>query len=140
MGIKIFLDTNIVLDILDDKRTFHSNALELFRLIEANELEVFISESVLATTDYILQKTTGKATRIGLLSELLDSLHVLSCTTKTCRLALQSNYADLEDAILYQIAIEYSVDYFITNDKGIKKLSLSALPVISTNEFLNINR
>lgn len=140
MGTKIFLDTNVVLDILDDKRSYHSAAVELYQLIEVSEADAFISESILATADYILQKTAGKETRITLFSELFDNLQVLPCSNKICHSALQSNFSDFEDAILYQIAIEHSVDYFITNDKRLKKLFLPALPVISTKEFLNISR
>ena len=139
MVTKIFLDINVVLDILDDKRPFHSFAVTLYQFIEANKADAFISESILATTDYILQKTTGKETRITLFSELLDYLQVLPCSNKICRAALQNKFSDLEDALLYQVAIEHSVDYFITNDKSLKKLSVPGLPVISTNEFLKIN-
>jgi predicted nucleic acid-binding protein len=141
MDTKVFLDTNIILDILDDKRPFHSPAVELYRLLKTGEPDAYISESILTTTDYILQKSVGKSIRISLLSQLLDFLQVLPCTTKTCQKAIRSNFTDLEDAILYQIALENDVDFFITNDnKALKKLSLPALPVISSKEFLNINR
>jgi predicted nucleic acid-binding protein len=139
MGFKIFLDTNIVLDILDDKRPFHSTAIELYQLIEENELDAYISETVLATTDYILQKKASKETRTGLLTELIDFLQIVSCNNKTCRKALQSNFSDLEDAILYYMAVDHSLDYFISNDKRLKKFSIATLPVLSTKEFLNIN-
>jgi predicted nucleic acid-binding protein len=109
-------------------------------LIEDNTLDAFISESVLATVDYILQKITTKETRIRLLSELLEYLRVLSCSTNICRRALQKNYPDLEDAILYQMVFEHAVDYFISNDRGLKKLSSPGLPVVSAKEFLSINK
>ncbi len=139
MGIKIFLDTNIILDILDDKRPAHSPSVELYQLIETGELDAFISESVLTTTDYILQKIATRSKRADLLFILLDFLQVLPCTTKTCRKALQSNFPDMEDSILYHIALDHSLDYFITNDKAVKKLCVAALPIISPKEFLNIN-
>lgn len=138
-GIKIFLDTNIILDILDDKRQFHPTSVKLYQLIEAGELDAYISESVLTTTDYLLQKITTRGKRADLISILLDFLQVLPCSTKICRKALQSNFPDMEDSVLYHIALDHSLDYFITNDKGVKKLSVTGLPVISAKEFLNIN-
>ena len=141
MAIKVFLDTNIVLDILDDKRSFHPQAVKLYRLIEDYELNAFISESVLTNSDYILQKIATKPIRLSMLSQLLDFVEVLPCITKTCLNAFQRNVADLEDALLYQVALEANVDYFITNDSSVlKKLSSSSLPVVSTKEFLTINK
>ncbi len=141
MAIKIFLDTNIVLDVLDDKRPFHSSAAELYRIIEESEVKGFISESVLTTTDYILQKVATKEIRTSMISHLLGLLEVLPCNTQICNKALQSNFSDLEDAILYQIALSGGIEYFITNDgKALKKLSLPTLQVISSKEFLTINK
>ncbi|MEO7393307.1 MAG: PIN domain-containing protein [Chitinophagaceae bacterium] len=140
MATKIFLNTNIVLDVLDDKRPFHASAVEIWRKIETNHLDAYISESVVTATDYILQKTTRKPLRINLLTELLYFLQILPCTTLICINAFQNTFSDLEDTILYQIALVGDVDYFITNDsKAQKKLSSGTLPVISTKEFLNIN-
>jgi predicted nucleic acid-binding protein len=110
-------------------------------LIEDNELNAFLSESVLSTADYILQKTATRTIRLSMLSHLLGFLPILSCTTKICQQAIESNPGDLEDAILYQVALEGKVDYFITNDiNALKKLSSPDLPVVSTKEFLTINK
>ena len=140
MATKIFLDTNIVLDVLDDKRPYHAGAVEIWRMIETNQVDAFISESVVTATDYILQKSSGKPRRISLLSDLLVFLQILPCTTTTCTTAFQNTFPDTEDTILYQVALEGEVDYFITNDlKAQKRLSTGSLPVIPTKDFLSIN-
>ena len=141
MAIKIFLDTNIILDILDDKRPFHSTAVKLYGKIEAGEVNGFISESVLTTTDYILQKVATKETRISMISHLLDFFNILPCNNDISLKAISSNFSDFEDAVLHQIAVSGSMEFFITNDiKALKSLAHAALPVISSNDFLNINK
>lgn len=139
MGTKLFLDTNILLDLLDDKRPFHTDATELYTLIEGGDLKAFISESVLATADYLIQKIAPKEKRVSIWSELLDTAELLPCTTTTCRKAMQSGFSDLEDAILYQLARDHSIDYFISSDKVLRKHSKASLPVLSAKEFLTIN-
>jgi predicted nucleic acid-binding protein len=128
-----------VLDILDDQRPFSSGALQLWQLIESGDPSAFISESIVTTTDYILQKTLAKSARLSLLSELLGFLQLLPCNTLTCQKAIKSSFPDLEDALLYQLAMENDLDYFITSDtRALKKLAVPNLPVVSAREFLKI--
>ena len=52
---------------------------------------------------------------------------------------MQTNFDDLEDALLYQIALENKIDYYITNDLTvIKKLSNSILPILKPKELLKV--
>ena len=137
MATKIFLDTNIIIDVLDNKRPAHQWAFELFKQIEAGAAEAFISETVITTTDYLLQKILTKVRRVELLTALLETITILPLSNSICHKALQSNFNDLEDALLYQLAFENGMNYFVTNDTAaIKKLSTSLLPVISSKNLL----
>lgn len=49
----IFLDTNIVLDIIDSSRVNHPLAKELWKLLVLNECKIMISEDMLSTIYYI---------------------------------------------------------------------------------------
>ena len=50
---KVFLDTNIILDFLDDKRPHHNNALKLMALLATYNWQVVISEDMMSTIFYI---------------------------------------------------------------------------------------
>ncbi len=139
MAIKVFLDTNIILDLLDDKRPAHQYVIPIYVAIESGGIDAYISETVLTTADYILQKVMAKEKRNSIWQELLETVRIVPCTTKLCKSALQLNHSDFEDALLYQLAVESEMDYFISNDKGLKRLSSPSLPVLSSKEFLNIN-
>ena len=139
MAIKIFLDTNIILDVFDDKRISHNDSIALYKLIEDNAVLGFVTESVLTTTDYILQKNLSKKYRQLLFTELNSLIKILPCSRQNFEKALQTNFDDLEDALLYQIALENKIDYYITNDLTvIKKLSNSILPILKPKELLKI--
>ena len=56
MAYKIFLDANIVLDVLHADREFHKDAKDLFFSIEANHCTAFYSESILTIIAYVLRK------------------------------------------------------------------------------------
>ena len=141
MAIKIFLDTNIILDIFDDKRIVHEDSVSLYKLVEDKVLIAFITESVITTTDYILQKNLSKKHRKTIFTELNDLISISPCSNKSFYSALHTNFDDLEDALLYQIALENKLDYFITNDLSvIKKLSSTMLLALTPKDLLKILR
>ena len=139
MAIKIFLDTNIILDVFDNKRIFHSDSTAIYHLIEKGSIVAFVTESVVTTTDYVLQKLLQKGTRQMLFAELNNILHILPCRQQHFQTALQTNFDDLEDALLHQIALGNKVDYFVSNDKALnKKLSSLLLPVITSKGLMKM--
>jgi predicted nucleic acid-binding protein len=139
MAIKLFLDTNILLDLLDVDRPFAKEAKPLFLFIENGICSAYISESVITTVDYILQKKFNAALRISFLKAIINLVTILPCTNEIVSTVLQNNPFDIEDEILFELATSTNLDYFITNDKDAqKKLSTKKLPAISTKAFLKI--
>lgn len=139
MATKIFLDTNIILDLLDQERPFSGESEVLFRLIDDGSLQAYFSESVITTTDYILTKKFANTQRIDILTDLLKMVTVIECSNSIVKSALLKNENDLEDAILYELALTEKLDYFISNDKqALKKLSTKKLPIVTTKDFLAI--
>lgn len=139
MATKVFVDTNIILDLFDNKRPFHKDSVALYQCVEDNLIEAFISETVLATTDYILQKNLSKNARVLLFTELIHSFQILPCSNTIFEKAVKSNFEDLEDSILYHISLENKLDYFATNDtKAIKNLSSKLLPAMRPRDLLKL--
>lgn len=139
MATKIFLDTNIILDLLDQERPFSGESEVLFRLIDDGTFQAYFSESVITTTDYVLTKKFENTQRIDILTDLLKMVTIIECSNSIVKSALLKNEDDLEDAILYELALSEKLDYFITNDKQAqKKLSTKKLPIVTTKDFLAI--
>lgn len=77
----------------------------------------YFSGSVITTTDYILTKKFTTLQRAGILSDLLKLVIIIKCSNNTVQDALVKNKADIEDAILYELALSEKLNDFITNDK-----------------------
>jgi predicted nucleic acid-binding protein len=56
---KLFIDTNIILDLLA-KRKDYASAAKLFTLADKGEVELFVSSLTFANTNYILTKLESK--------------------------------------------------------------------------------
>lgn len=139
MAIKLFLDTNIILDVLDTERPFSKESQILFGLIDAGTVLAYFSESVITTTYYILIKKFSRTQRINIINDLLKLVTVIECTNSIVQNAIIKNETDIEDAILYELANNQKLDYFITNDKQVlKKLASKKLLIVGTKEFLKI--
>lgn len=131
---KIFLDTNIVADLIDTKRNNHDQSLELLKNLILNNYEICISEDMITTLYYIL-----KDKRVTL--EFLENVvfidwKVLIFGTKVLKeglkLSLEKNL-DLEDLLKCLCAKENGCEILITNDK---KFYECGILVLSTEEFL----
>ncbi|HLO44577.1 MAG TPA: PIN domain-containing protein [Leadbetterella sp.] len=138
MATRIFLDTNIILDLLDNQRECHKEAVLLFKLIDNGEVMAFFSESVVATTDYILQKLLSKDFRTEFFREISRKIQILPCSNMILDRALSLEFEDFEDALLFQLALENRVDFFITNDKKLLNSTLKGIQLVRAEQFLNI--
>jgi predicted nucleic acid-binding protein len=139
MAYKIFLDANIVLDVLHADRVFHEDAKELFFAIEANICSAYYSESILTIMAYVLRKKMTSSEINSIIIEFNKKINFLSCTKIQSTVAAQQDAPDFEDALLYQIALHHQMDYFVTsNTKDFKKIQKENLPVIRAKELNKI--
>lgn len=139
MAYKIFLDTNILIDLLDKQRPQHISAVELIDKVEAGYCFAFVTESVLNTMAYLIRKDYTTAKLIPLLNHLLSFTEVIGINTLTYKNGLQIAVNDIEDAILYAAALEKKLDFFVTNNtRDFKKIESKLLPVIQAKDFLKL--
>ncbi|MGI4805443.1 MAG: type II toxin-antitoxin system VapC family toxin [Janthinobacterium lividum] len=139
MAFKVFLDINIMIDLLDANRPEHLPAKQLFEAIERKKVKAHFSESVINTTAYIIRKSIKIADFKDFVIDLLMLIKVLPCTNTVVKEAYTNAKNDLEDAVLYQIALEHKIDYFLTNNnKDFQKLANEDLPVVSAKQLLEL--
>jgi predicted nucleic acid-binding protein len=134
MALKIFTDTNIVIDFLE-QRPFELNYVnQIFELAENNEITVLVSESVITNALYLTELNHQ-------IERLINIVSVICIDTGTFKNAMKSSFKDKEDAILYYGALQQRVDYFVTrNKKDFLKHSLKQLPVTGAKELINTIR
>lgn len=139
MVCKIFLDINVFVDFFDPNRPDNAIATKLFSFIENKEAIAFTSESVVCTTLYLVSKQYDSAAIKTLTKEILKNFEILPCSNFLFLQSLSLDFDDIEDAVIYNLALQSHIDYFITNDKqALKKLSTKKLPVVTTKDFLKI--
>jgi|WetSurMetagenome_2_1015567.scaffolds.fasta_scaffold579905_1 predicted nucleic acid-binding protein len=134
---KVFLDTDVILDVVFERvpHFYHSQAV--LTLIEKNYITGFTSSLILANCFYIISNSKNKDTSRQTISKLRSLLIVLPFTDKEIGESLNSEIKDFEDGIQYFIAINNGLDIILTrNISDFKNIDIN---VFTPKDFLNTN-
>lgn len=132
---KLFIDTNILIDLLSRREPFFEDAATLFSMADKKEFELSVSSLTIANTGYVLLKQMKPNEAKFVLRKLRLILNVLPIDDKIIDLALNDNtFTDFEDGIQYFTAIENEQDVIIT--RNLKDFRNSKLPAITAKQFI----
>ena len=135
---KIFLDTDVLLDVVFDRKPFSEPASRLLALCEKSLIHGHTSALILANCYYIISAKIEKATATRVVSKYREFLTILDFTNKEIGESIQSGFSDLEDGIQHFIAINNSVNTIITrNIEDYKKASIN---VMTPEQYLNLDK
>jgi predicted nucleic acid-binding protein len=116
MSKEVFIDADIILDLLCQRKPFYDAAAEVFTLGDTQKIVIFTTPLVFANVFYILRKTVGISRAKALLQKLRLIVHILPIDMKTIDLALQSNFSDFEDGIQYFAARSQQIPHLLTRN------------------------
>lgn len=133
---KVFIDTDIILDLLLAREPFFSAATRLFLLIQDGEMEGYVSPLSFSNLFYILRKATSGTEAVAALRKLKLITRVLSVDEQTIDLALASSFSDFEDAIQYYAALSSDIALIVTRNKSDYKTA--KIPVLTAEECIEV--
>jgi len=132
---RVFLDTNIVMDLLTNREPFSEDASRIFSLSERGEIKLFVSGLTIATTYYLVGKHTTKPIARKIVKDFRLLVSISETNSQSVDLTLGDvGFSDFEDGLQYYSAISSSCDIIITRDK--KDFKNSKLPVMNPGQFL----
>ncbi|MBC7535856.1 MAG: PIN domain-containing protein [Ferruginibacter sp.] len=133
----IFLDTNVIIDFLADRRPFSLTAAEIFNASLSGNVKLFISSVSFNNIYYILRQSLSHNVTIKLLEELSEMTEIVAVTKTIIKKSLKSEFKDVEDAIQYNCALTINkIDFIVTRDS--KDFKKSSLPVMNPQEAIGI--
>lgn len=130
----IFLDTNIIVDLIAERPPFSKYAIELFSLAEDNKIKLYTSSHSLATTHYLLKKYIEEKELRVILHNLLEFITIIPVDLDVLRKSLHSKHKDFEDAVqIYCASSINGMEYIVT--RNIKDFKNSEIPALLPNEI-----
>lgn len=131
---RIFVDTNIVIDLLAKRQEYEATA-EMFSLGDKGDLTIIVSSLSFSHLQYILRKILKDKT-LPALRDLELIVTIASVDEKVIKLALNDDdFKDFEDAIQYYSAIESESEIIIT--RNLKDFKKSRIPVMTSSQLIS---
>ena len=123
----LFLDTNVIIDFIADRKPFSEVAAILFDLAEKKQISLFMSALSYSNIYYIIKKNCSHKEMLMILQDLETIVETMD--------ALKSDFNDFEDAIQYQTAISNNdMDAIVT--RNTKDFSKSKLAIFTPGEIV----
>lgn len=132
---KIFVDTNILVDLIADRRPFSKFAIQIFSKAEEKKIKLYTSSHSIATTHYLLKKYVDEKELREILHNILDYLNIIPIDLDVIKKGLKSKHKDFEDAL--QIISAYSIeklDCIVT--RNIRDFKSSEIAVLTPDELV----
>lgn len=131
---RLFVDTDVVLDFLLERKPFSEAASSLFTLGDSGEIQLYSSGLVFSNCYYLLRKFFSHSSVIGKLKSLASFVEFVPVDQYVVLEALDSTFNDFEDALQNSAASRSGIIKLITrNSKDYKQSKLS---VMTAEEYL----
>jgi predicted nucleic acid-binding protein len=132
---KVYFDTNIVIDVLEQRQPFFKNSSAVFLLASDEKIDGIIGASSITDIYYIVNKSRKDS--ISAIKAIIDVLETLTLVDTTCQdinSATISSISDFEDAVTVSTASREGADYIVT--RNISDFSTSSIPALTPEDFL----
>ncbi|MEY8591756.1 PIN domain-containing protein [Butyricimonas hominis] len=136
MNQKVFIDTNVMVDLLAKREPFYDTAKQLFSLVDLGKCSAVVAAISFSTTAYLLERKLSYEEIYLVLRQFSSIVEIASIDERTVRksLSVTSRFRDIEDAMQHYAAVQSGCDIIIT--RNVKDFVQSDLPVFSPEEFL----
>jgi predicted nucleic acid-binding protein len=132
---ELFIDTDVIIDFLIDRKPYSREAAVIFTLIEQKKIKGYTSSLTFSNLYYILRKIESHNKVKSKLESLSQIVGILKVGEQTIKDALASDFPDFEDSIQYFSALDSrKIDIIIT--RNIKDYKKSDLSVMTPGDYL----
>jgi len=134
MNKTIFIDSDIILDLLCHRLPHYEYAAEVFTLGDYKKVQLVTTSVVFANVFYILRKILGIEKAKEYLRKLRIMIGIIPVEEKIVDLALNSKFSDFEDGLQYFTARENGITLLLT--RNIKDYKENDIVVQTPEEFI----
>lgn len=132
---KIFLDANVLVAVLNKEYPLFSYASRILSLTERKSFQLFTSPICLTIAFYFAEKKSGSTLAGKKIALLVSNIHI-SPTNKEAVLKTINNrkIIDFEDGLEYYSALESGCQIIITEDQG--DFHFSEIEILNCRKFI----
>jgi len=134
---RVFVDTNLFIDILLDREPFAKNAALIYKLCENSLLDGYVAPITINNIYYICRKAKHINEIKGYLADISTVFTIAAMNSASVKKANSYKINDYEDALQYVMAVQNTCEYLITrNIKDFKHMA--KIKVLTPEVFLSL--
>lgn len=139
MAYKLFVDSDVFLDILLNRHPHFDSSVSILHLRAEYKIELYTSPSIILNVNYIAQKQNNKERALKGVSEIIKAVEIVDATKEILTNCFNSNHRDVEDAVQYFTALQNgSLNYYLTRNIRHFDFKNWNLPVVTPAQFLKL--
>ena len=131
----ILLDTNVIMDALQERRPFDVEAKEILLRAQNGEYTCYFTANAATDVFYLYSKARDVKSARQVMNFLLATYKIVSVTHEDCVNAMSIPIEDFEDALVSACAKKAKADYIISRDEKFLRDN-SPIKVIEPKDFL----
>jgi predicted nucleic acid-binding protein len=132
--VSVIIDTNVVLDVLLERKPFATAAVDVFCLVEGSRIEAFLCATTVTTIDYLLARSLPAPVARSAIRQLISLFEIAPVNRPVIERALGTRIQDFEDAVMVEAGLLAGADSIVT--RNTKDFAGSPLKVFEPKEFL----
>lgn len=132
----IFVDSDIILDVIFKRDPYFRDSQEILGLIENNLVKGYTSSLILANCYYILENKKNGIIAESTIRKLRSIITILPFTDKEIGESINSNFKDFEDGIQYFVCVNNKIKTLIT--RNVSHYKSASINILTPAEFLNL--
>jgi predicted nucleic acid-binding protein len=133
---KVFVDTDIIYDVLANRHPFYESAAKLFTMADEGKILITISALSFANIHYLLVKELTSELAKQTLRKFRILINIAPIDEKIIDLSLNSDFNDFEDAIQHFCAIENECGILLT--RNLRDYKMALIPVMTAQDYINL--
>lgn len=134
MKVKLFIDTNVMLDLLGERIPFYNSIAKIATLADMGEIIMTVSALSYGTVSYFLTKYENAEKAVAKLRKFKIISDICPLDEFIIEKGLNSKFSDFEDSLQYFSAIKSECNILIT--RNAKHFKESQIPVMTPGEYL----
>jgi predicted nucleic acid-binding protein len=130
-----FIDTDVIIDYITDRKPFSDSSEIIFALIENRKIKGHTSSLSFSNLYYLINQQLSRKMTLSILKDLSGILNILKVDEDSVLQALNSDFRDFEDALQYYSASDYKrIDLIVT--RNVRDYKHSDLPVMTPDTLI----
>jgi len=130
----LFLDTNVLIDLIDKREPFYNDIAVIASMAENKDFKLAASSLSFVNTVYVVSRSIEEKLVLEALKKFRIICDVSNVDEIVIDKSLISNFNDFEDAVQYFSALHHKSDIILTRNK--KDFKNSEIPTMTPSEFL----